>query len=202
MVALIRRGLSKRAVARRLRQSLPTLPRWGKRAVGRRPRAGRLAWPLVTSSSDTAHRHLPGGRGVACASRVERAQRSGRVWCCGDPPRVAPAWTCHAALCTHDWAHFGAPCGPRCPPPAATAPATAGWHLPAVAAREAELDSFDGVEGLVIEGGPPVEVLTGISRHGGLVAAWPMTAVTAQTTLDALIEHWRVWGLQGFPVRS
>jgi hypothetical protein len=67
-----------------------------------------------------------------------------------------------------------------------------------VAAGDAELDRLDVVEGLVIEGGPQVEVLTGISLHGGLVAAWPMTAVTAQTTLDALIEPWRAWGLPGF----
>jgi hypothetical protein len=77
-------------------------------------------------------------------------------------------------------------------------PPPPSWYLPLVAARDAELDSFDVVEGLVIEGGPQVEVLTGISLHGGLVAAWPMTAVTAQTTLDALIEHWRVWGLPEF----
>jgi hypothetical protein len=61
-----------------------------------------------------------------------------------------------------------------------------------VAEQAAELDSFDVVEGLVIEGGSHVEVLTGVALHGGLVAAWPMPAVTAQTALDALLEHWRI----------
>ena len=37
-----------------------------------------------------------------------------------------------------------------------------GWYLPAVAARRAELDSFDIVEGLVIRGGTAVE-----HPHGG-----------------------------------
>jgi hypothetical protein len=60
--------------------------------------------------------------------------------------------------------------GCRCPQTAAAAPPPLGWYLPAVATREAELDSFDVVEGLVLEGGPQVEVLTGITVHGGLVA--------------------------------
>ena len=45
---------------------------------------------------------------------------------------------------------------------------------------EAELDSFDIVEGLVIKDGPQVEVLNGVSLHGGLVVSWPTVApVTA-----------------------
>jgi hypothetical protein len=67
--------------------------------------------------------------------------------------------------------------------------------LPDVATGRAELDSFDIVEGLVIQGGISVEVLNGVSLHGGLVASWPMTSVTAQVTVRALIEHWRQVGL-------
>ena len=40
-----------------------------------------------------------------------------------------------------------------------------------------------------------MEVLTGIAVQGGLVAAWPMLAVTARATVDALVEHWHTWGL-------
>ncbi len=43
-------------------------------------------------------------------------------------------------------------------------PPPLGWYLPEVAARRLELDSFDIVEGLVIKGGPQVEVLNGVSR--------------------------------------
>jgi hypothetical protein len=42
-----------------------------------------------------------------------------------------------------------------------------GWHLPEVASKRQELDSFDVVEGLVIQGGPQIEVLNGVSLHGG-----------------------------------
>lgn len=73
-----------------------------------------------------------------------------------------------------------------------------GWYLPEVASRQAELDSFDVVEGLVIKDGPQVEVLNGISLHGGLVASWPDSAISAHRTVTALIEHWQVFGLPAY----
>jgi putative transposase len=78
-------------------------------------------------------------------------------------------------------------------------PPPPGWHLPEVASKRQELDSFDVVEGLVIKGGPQVEVLNGISLHGGLAASWPVQAsVTAQVVVESLIEHWRAFGLPGY----
>jgi hypothetical protein len=74
-----------------------------------------------------------------------------------------------------------------------------GWHLPEVASKQQELDSFDVVEGLVIQDGPQVEVLNGVSLHGGLAASWPVAAsVTAKLVVESLIEHWRAWGLPGY----
>ena len=70
--------------------------------------------------------------------------------------------------------------------------------MPDVAARHAELDSFDIVEGLVIEGGTEVEVLNGISLHGGLVASWPGPPVRAKAVVEALIDHWRHFGLPAY----
>ena len=74
-----------------------------------------------------------------------------------------------------------------------------GWHLPEVASKRRELDSFDVVEGLVVKGGPQIEVLNGISLHGGLAASWPVEAsVTAKLVVASLIEHWRAFGLPGY----
>ena len=74
-----------------------------------------------------------------------------------------------------------------------------GWHLPEVASKRRELDSFDVVEGLVIKEGPQVEVLNGISLHGGLAASFPVEAsVTAKFVVESLIEHWRAFGLPGY----
>ena len=78
----------------------------------------------------------------------------------------------------------------KAPPP--------GWYLPDIAARGVELDSFDIVEGLVIKGGPHVEVLNAISLHGGLVGSWPMEVVTAKAAVEALIERWRASGLPAY----
>ena len=75
----------------------------------------------------------------------------------------------------------------KAPPP--------GWFLPGVVAQRAELDSFDAIEDLVIRGGTDVNVLTGISLHGGLCAAWPVAQVTSKITVDCLLEHWRDFGL-------
>jgi hypothetical protein len=70
-----------------------------------------------------------------------------------------------------------------------------GWYLPDLAAGQAELDSFDIVEGLVIKHGPQIEVLNVIALHGGLVNSWPMAGVTAQATVTAAVAHWRQVGL-------
>jgi hypothetical protein len=74
-----------------------------------------------------------------------------------------------------------------------------GWYLPEVLSKGRELDSFDVVEGLVIKDGPQVEVLNGISLHGGLPASFPVRAsVTAKVVVESLIEHWRAFGLPGY----
>ncbi len=78
----------------------------------------------------------------------------------------------------------------RPPPP--------GWYLPPLASRSLELDSFDTIEGLYIKGGQELEVLTGISIHGGLPAAWPAAPYTAPPVVTALVEHWRAHGLPGY----
>jgi len=73
-----------------------------------------------------------------------------------------------------------------------------GWYLPDVAQARAELDQVDIVEGLVIQGGPEVFVLNAISLHGALAASWLQTRITAKTTVDALIRHWREVGCPAY----
>jgi len=67
--------------------------------------------------------------------------------------------------------------------------------LPAVATRQAELDSFDVITGLVIRGGVDVDVLTAVSLHGGLPGAWPDRMITAKLVVATLLEHWHTVGL-------
>lgn len=74
----------------------------------------------------------------------------------------------------------------------------AGWYLPDVRHRLVELDSFDVIEGLRLKGGIELDILTGISLHGGAVTAWPTTGVSARLTVASLDEHWRGLGLPGY----
>ena len=74
-------------------------------------------------------------------------------------------------------------------------PPPKGWYLPRVAAHQAELDSFDFVEGLVIRGGIDVMVLNVISLHGGLCGSRVRSAWTARFTVETLVAHWREHGL-------
>lgn len=77
-------------------------------------------------------------------------------------------------------------------------PPPPGWYLPDVRERRVELDSFDTIEGLRLRAGPAITVLTGISVHGGLVAAWPERSITVSATIGALVGHWREVGLPGY----
>jgi hypothetical protein len=73
-----------------------------------------------------------------------------------------------------------------------------GWYLPDVAMSSAEVDELDAIEGLVIKGGPQIEVLNLISVHGGLCAAWPSAGLRAETVREKLLQHWQEYGLPDY----
>jgi hypothetical protein len=73
-----------------------------------------------------------------------------------------------------------------------------GWYLPDVASGSAELDQFDFVEDLCLEGGRIFHVLNGISLHGGLVASWPICRMRAENTVRHLISFWNEFGLPSY----
>lgn len=77
-------------------------------------------------------------------------------------------------------------------------PPVAGWYLPEVAERASELDSFDVIEDLMIEGGIHIDVFTAISLHGGLVACWPDRNIPSTKVVSAMSEHWRSCGLPAY----
>jgi transposase len=198
MVAAVRRGQSLRAVARRFGVGVATVAHWVRRAQGQRldrvdwsdhshapHKARRTATSLedrvVKARSDLAH----GDLGAIGAEAIRQALVEQGV------AQVPSVRTINRIL-----ARRGALDGrrrTRRPPP------PRGWYLPGVAKAKAELDSFDIVEGLVIKDGPQVEVLNGVSLHGGLVVSWPTVApVTAALTVQSLVGHWREVGLPGY----
>jgi transposase len=70
-----------------------------------------------------------------------------------------------------------------------------GWYLTDLLKRKQELDSFDIIEGLYLQGGQEVQFLHGISLHGNLLHSLSMETVTAENTALALMEHWKQFGL-------
>jgi len=195
MVAAVRAGASQRAVAQRCHVSLLTVQRWVQRA-GRR-RLDRVDWadqshrprriartPLAVEERVLTLRRvlcIESALGEFGAPAIHRALRER-----GDA--VIPSVCTIGRILTRRGALDGRRRVRRPPPPP-------GWYLPALVRRDVELDSFDVIEGLVIAGGTEVEVLTGVSLHGGLPAAWPGPPVRATTVVEALVTHWQTWGL-------
>jgi hypothetical protein len=71
----------------------------------------------------------------------------------------------------------------------------AGWYLPDVVSGGSELDACDVIEGLSLEGGPHLDVLTAISMHGALADAWPSLGVSAKSVVACVMQRWRTAGL-------
>lgn len=77
-------------------------------------------------------------------------------------------------------------------------PPVPGWYLPEVAARKAEIDETDFVEGLYLEGGQELCALNLISLHGGWCASWLNDNMQAPFVRASLIAHWRQFGLPDY----
>jgi hypothetical protein len=68
-----------------------------------------------------------------------------------------------------------------------------------VVSGKAELDSFDYVEDLRLEGEQGfVQLFNGISLHDHLVCSFPFQRMTAENTALALSEHWQQFGIHSF----
>jgi hypothetical protein len=199
MVAAVRRGQPRRAIARHFGVSLATVQYWVSRAQGQR--LDRVEWtdrshaPKAPPRTDatiedlvlTLRRELAerSDLGAYGAQAIHQALLDRRL-------ETVPSIRTSGRILDRRGALDGHKRVRRPPPPR-------GWYLPEVAQGDAELDSFDVVEGLVIKDGPQVEVFNGIALHGGLAASWPRIApVTARAVTAALIEHWRQVGLPGY----
>ena len=195
MVAAVRRGRSMRSVAVRYGVPPSLVQYWVRRAQGLR--LDRVTW----TNRPVGCRNPSNRTAAAVEDRVLRIRKQLRdesaLGECGAEAirramqrrqqKQVPGVRTIGRILERRGALDGRRRLRRPPPPR-------GWYLPEVAAQRAELDSFDVIEDLVIAGGTDVNVLTGISLHGGLCAAWPQSRITAKFTVQALVEHWRHWG--------
>jgi hypothetical protein len=74
-----------------------------------------------------------------------------------------------------------------------------GWYLPDVVTGVSELDSFEYVEDLRLEGKHGfMHLFNGISLHGHLVCSFPFQRMTAENTVFALKQHWQEFGIPSY----
>lgn len=191
-----------RTVARRFHVSLSHVQRWVQRAgdkpldqvswfdlpSGCRTSPRRVAWDLEDTllrlRKELKESSALGEYGAAAIQRALREQGGGSS-------QVIPSLRTIGRILDRRGALDGRRRLRRTPPPR-------GWFLPVVAAARAEIDSFDIVEDLVIQGGIDVNVLNGVSLHGGLCVSWPRSQITAKNTVDLLVQHWRGFGLPAY----
>jgi hypothetical protein len=196
MVRAVRSGESLRSVGQRFGVSATTVLKWVRRCDGERsdrvdfedrPRGTSRAWNRVSAKLEKRvltirqtlrERSVLGEYGARAIERrlIEQGTH--------EPPSIA---TISRILVRHGAVDAHARVRRPAPPP--------GWYLPAVAAGQAELDSFDLIEELKLEGGPQFSVLTAIALHGRQVDAWPARSIGAKTVVERLIQRWTELGL-------
>ena len=197
MVALVRAGRTQRSVAREFHVSLATVQLWVARA-GDQP-LDRVDWsdrpsarhrgPAIPAALEDLILELRQelretsdlGEFGAVAIRRALAERADRTW-------PIPAVRTIGRVLERRGALDGQRRVRRPPPPA-------GWYLPDLALRRCELDSFDVVDGLYLEGKPELGILTGISLHGGLPDAWPAFGMRVGQVVPAVVGRWRAEGI-------
>ena len=198
MGTAVQAGQSLRAVARTFRVSLHTVQRWGARAGQRR--LDRVDWADQPPVAHTVYRTPPEVEDQVLGLRRELRETSAlgeygavaihREWPAatwGPPPTVRTIGRILERRGALDGQRrIRRPAPPR------------GWYLPPVARGVADCDCFDIIEGLVLQGGPAVEVLTGLALHAGLPDAWPTPGVTTARVLPALQAHWGALGVPAF----
>lgn len=199
MVSLVREQVSLRAVAARMRVALSTVQRWVDRA-GEQP-LNQVDW----SDRPAGCRASPKRTSKRMEDRVLRVRRALQTKSdLGEYGAIAiqrelerqnardiPAVRTIGRILERNGVLDGRRRTRRNAPPP-------GWYLSDLAEGRVELDSFDMIEDLVIRGGQDVNVLTGISLHGGLCVAWPAEQVTAKFTVECLVSHWREVGLPAY----
>ena len=195
MVLAVRRGLALRAVARHFEVTLRTVQRWVARAGDQR--LDRVTWsdrPVGVHRSSQRTSAALEREVLRIRRRLRRDSVLGEFGAAAIQRDLlargiaAPTVrTIGRILERHGAVDRAGRVRRPAPPP--------GWHLPAVARGEAEVDLFDVIEDLKFKAGPLIDVLTSVSLLGSLPAAWPLPSATTTAILPCLTAHWRTHGV-------
>ena len=199
MVVAVRRGQTQRAVARRFGIGLGHLQYWLARTRGQR--VDRVEWADQSNAprahgrqtQDRVQRRIlalrqelrQGDLGFIGAQAIQEALRAERP-----RARLPSLRTIGRILKRHGALDAVRRMRRRAPPP--------GWYLPAVAAGRAELDAFDIIEDLPLEGGPRLDVLTTRALWGSECGAWISATLRARWLCQRLETHWRAHGCPAY----
>jgi hypothetical protein len=200
MVAAVRSGRSQRAVARQFYVALRTVQNWLRRAGSETLEA--VDW----SSHRRTPRLRPKQTDPALERRVcllrkelERESALGFVGAqaihdalCAEQPRASlPSVRTLNRILRRNGLLDGK-ARVRRPAP------SRGWYLPSVTIAQEELDSFDVIEDLRMEGRGLFQVFTARALWGSAVGAWPAFVASTDFVLTALELFWRKHGLPAF----
>jgi hypothetical protein len=196
MVAAVRRGQSRRALARRFKVALRSVQRWLVRAGSQLlervdwadrshapRRQARQTRPALERRVVVLRQQLQrGALGFIGAQAIHDALRAAR-----SHAAVPTVRTIGRILKRHGLLDAARRVRRVAPPP--------GWYLPAAASGRAELDAFDVIEDLPLEAGPRLDVLTTRALWGPACGAWISPALGARWIGTQLVAHWRLHGL-------
>ena len=200
MIGMVLRGESQRAVARKFGVSLHTVQRWWRRAQG-------LELDVVDWSerSHTAHsipNKTPAGmERKICALRKE-LETEGALGFSGaqtihqvleqrqDVGPIPSVRTIGRILRREGFLDRPRRIRNAAPP--------AGWYLPGVAEHTLDVDCFDVIEDLRMDGVGLLQVLTARTLWAPLVGAWPAPVASTAFIIEALQAHWKRHGLPKF----
>jgi len=198
MVMMVRQGQSMRQTAKQFGVSLSTVRHWVARAEGRA--LDQVDWTDRDRAPHRTRRIAVGLEETVLAIREHLRTQSalgefGALAIRAELVRRAVPWVPSVRTIGRVLFRRGVLDGRRRIRRQAPSP---GWHLPKVAAGLVELDSFDIVEDLVIEGQGGVQILNCVSLHGGLAESWPREGITAKIAVESLLGHWRQFGLPAY----
>ena len=201
IVAAVDQGRPQRQVATEFGVALSTLQWWLARA-GTAP-LEQVDWSTHSRAPGRVHNGTSPEvelAVLACRQRLATTSALGfygaRIIFCRHVARREPP--APAAQRPDHRPHSAAPRRVGWPPTPARQAPPPGWYVPALHLRQAEVDAFDVIEGLVIEGRGEIEVLTGKALWGPDAVAWPLAGVTAPTVLEHVVPYWRRHGLPSF----
>lgn len=199
MIELVRQGIAIRRVARRFRVAPNTVRLWARRSAT--VPLEQMEWADRPSAPHRVHnRTAPELEQQILTCRRQLASPENALGFVGadaiaealDGQGVRPP---HPRTITRILRRYGVL--DRLGRHRFSAPPT-GWYLPALARGLVDCDTFDVVEGLVLEGQGAVEVLTGVAVWAPRVAAWPLPTVHAHDVVECLLRHWRTVGVPAY----